>query len=392
MSRIRTTVTLLLACVLASSTAEAQFNLDKLKKAADTALDVKDEVDQFTFSEDEEIELGLAISNRIRARYGVVQDPEVTRYLSLVGLTVATSSNRPGLAWHWIILDSGAVNAFAAPGGYVHITRGALATIRSEAELADVLAHEIAHITEKHTLKGLQKSMGMELAQNQADFTVGSTFFNAVADQGAKAVLAGFGQTEELKADQVGLEIASTVGYQALGLTNFLTTLNQINTGSSSKSGLFRSHPDTDERIKKANKQIKKEKLEGGVWVEERYEMRVPYQVADQGTGDMAVEGARGMAGSNESTESTSDEDSTVESSDEKDKKKGGRFSLSKIASNTFDIGSEDESAEVTGAGAGRAVGEEADEIEEGDKVTTIVEVEITPDELAAFKHEGGLR
>jgi hypothetical protein len=392
MSRIPRTAALLILCCLASSQAGAQFNLNKLKKAADTALDVKDEVDRFSFSEDEEIELGLAISHRIRSRYGVVQDPAVTRYLSFVGSAVAAESGRPQLPWHWIVLDSGVVNAFAAPGGYVHITRGALAVIDSEAELANVLAHEAAHITRKHTLKGLQKSMGMELAQNQAEYTVGSAFFNAVADQGAKAVLAGFGQAEELEADEVALNVASRVGYQALGLTNFLGTLNQINAGSNAKAGLFRSHPDTDERIKKANKQIKKSKLDSGVWVEERYEEQVPFQESEASTGGSGVAGARGMAGSDDGSDTTAEGTAAEESSDEGEKQKGGRFSLSKVASNAFDMGAEDESAEVTGAGAGRAVGEEADEVEEGDKVTTLVEVEITAEDLAKFRIEGGLQ
>lgn len=371
--------------------AEAQFDLNKLKKATDKALDVAEEVDRFTFTEDEEIALGLAVSNRIRARYGVAQDPEVTRYLSLVGLTVAAESGRPNLAWHWIILDSGVVNAFAALGGYVHITRGAMAAMQSEAELANVLAHEVAHVTRKHTLKGLQQSMGMELAQNRAEYVVGSAFFNAVADQAAKAVLAGFGQAEELEADQVALDVASRVGYQALGLTNFLGTLNRINAGSNSKAGLFRSHPDTDERIKKANKQIKKEKLDKGVWVEDRYAEQVSYEVSDKGTGGPAVGGSRGMAGSDESDQASKDQDTVVESADESEEE-GGRFSLAQLASNPFETGSEEESAEVTGAGAGRAVGEETGEVEPGPKETGIVDVEITPDELAAFQREGGLR
>jgi len=392
MQPTRSITLVVLAVLLGGVTADAQFNLNKLKKAADRALDVADEVDRFTFSEDEEIELGLAVSNRIRARYGVAQDPEVTRYLSLVGMTVAAKSGRAHLPWRWIILDSGAVNAFAGPGGYIHITRGALAAMQSEAELANVLAHEVAHVTRKHTLKGLQKSMSMELAQNRAEYVVGSAFFNAVADQAGRAVLAGFGQAEELEADQVALDVASRVGYQALGLTNFLGTLNRINVSSNSKAGLFRSHPDTDERIKKAKKQIKKERLDDGAWVEDRFAERVPYEESDERTGGPAVAGSRGMAGSDESDETSEDQDTVAESSDEADEEGGGRFSLAQVASNPFEMGSEEESAEVTGAGAGRAVGEETGEVEAGAKETEIVVVEINPDELAAFQREGGLR
>lgn len=375
----------LLALALGTMPADAQFNLDKLKKAVETATEVAEAVDDFTFTEAEEIELGLAISNRIRARYGVAQDREVTRYMSLVGATVAQKSGRPGIPWQWIVLDSNVVNAFAAPGGYVHVTRGALAVIDSEAELAGVLAHEAAHITRRHTLKALQKSMGMELAQNKASFTVGSALFEAVADQAAKAVLAGFGQSEELEADQVGIEIAARVGYQAAGLTNFLGTLNALTSGSSSSSALFRSHPETDERIKKLDKTIRQDHLDGGVWLAERYADHVTYEVAAASTGGPGVVGGRGVAGSNEGDAPAEDEVA------EEDKEDEGGFSIAKLV-NPFAMGEEEESAEVTGAGAGRAVGEEAGEDEGGVKNTEIVEIHLTPTEIAAFQREGGLK
>ena len=376
---------LALALLLIALPLHAQFSLNKLKKAVDKATAVVETVDDFTFSEAEEIELGTAISNRIRARYGVAQDPEATRYMSLVGTLVAQKSGRPSIPWKWIILDSDVINAFAAPGGYVHVTRGALAVIESEAELAGVLAHEAAHITRKHTLKALQKSMGMELAQNQASFAVGSALFEAAADQAAKAVLAGFGQAEELEADQVGIEIAARVGYQAAGLSNFLGSLNTLTSGSSSSSALFRSHPETDERIKKLDKTIRQDHLDGGVWLAERYADHVTYEVATASTGGPGVAGGRGVAGASEGDAPAEDE---VVEEDEEDE---GGFSLARLA-NPFAMGEEKESAEVTGAGAGRAVGEEAGEEEGGVKNTEIVEIQLTPEELANFQKEGGLK
>jgi Zn-dependent protease with chaperone function len=376
---------LALALPLIAVPLHAQFSLNKLKKAVDKAADVVEIVDDFTFSEAEEIELGMAISNRIRARYGVAQDPEATRFMSLVGTLVAQKSGRPSIPWKWIILDSEVINAFAAPGGYVHVTRGALAVIRSEAELAGVLAHEAAHINRKHTLKALQKSMGIELAQNQASFAVGSALFEAAADQAAKAVMAGFGQAEELDADKVGMEIAFRVGYQAAGLTKFLDTLNSVPTGASSSSALFRSHPETDERIKKLNKAIKKNHLDDGVWLAERYAAAVTYDAARASTGGPADAGSRGVAGTTEIQPAEQDE-STAEEDDD-----GGKFTLAKLA-DPFAMGDEEESAEVTGAGAGRAVGEEEGEDEGGIKNTRIVEVQISPEELDAFRKEGGLK
>ncbi len=100
------------------------------------------------------------MSEKIRARYGVVQDAAAHKYVSLVGDALAQVSSRPALPWRFVILDTDGVNAFAAPGGYVHITRGALALLKNESELAGVLGHEIIHVTEKHTVNAIQKSAG----------------------------------------------------------------------------------------------------------------------------------------------------------------------------------------------------------------------------------------
>jgi predicted Zn-dependent protease len=101
----------------------------------------------------EEVALGQEISARVRARYGVVQDPEIHKYVSLVGSVLTRQTSQTGMAWHFIVLDTDGVNAFAAPGGFVHLTRGALALMKSEAELAGVLSHELAHVTMKHTVR-----------------------------------------------------------------------------------------------------------------------------------------------------------------------------------------------------------------------------------------------
>jgi len=382
MARIRTNVVVLVTVILAPTLAQAQF-LEKLKKTANQALDVAEEVDRFTFTEAEEIELGEAISFRIRSHYGVAQDLEPTRYLSLVGRTVTARSDRAQLPWRWIILDSGTVNAFAAPGGWIHVTRGALAIMQSEGELAGVLAHEVGHVTRKHTLKGLQKSMGMELARDQADFGAGSDLFNAVADQAAQAVMAGFSQAEELEADEVGIQMAARAGYDPGGLPWFLEALNTMTASSSSKSSLFRTHPDTEERIEQAKGLIDRQALDDGLWLEERYLATVPYDIASSSTGGSAVESARGVAGSDDPPEAAAEQESGEEGE--------SRFSLAQLATDPFELGGEEESAEVSGAGAGRAVGEETDDSAGGPKNPQIVAIDIQPMELATFKSEGGL-
>src|SRR5450759_3324682 len=137
--------------------------LQSILKRAQQARDL-------VITEGDEIRLGQAVSDKVRARYGVVQDEAVHRYVTLVGAVLAISSSRPGLPWKFIVLDTDGVNAFAAPGGFIHITRGALALLGSEAELAGVLAHEIIHVTEKHTVKAIQKG---KMEQMGAEETLG---------------------------------------------------------------------------------------------------------------------------------------------------------------------------------------------------------------------------
>ena len=127
-------------------------------RKAEKAQERKQQLDDMNISEAEEIELGADVSAKIRERFGVVQDPAVHKYVALVGTVLTEQTTRPKLPWTFIVLDTDGVNAFAAPGGYVHITRGALGLIKTEAELAGVLGHEIAHVAQKHTVNAIRKS------------------------------------------------------------------------------------------------------------------------------------------------------------------------------------------------------------------------------------------
>jgi predicted Zn-dependent protease len=105
------------------------------------------QLQEIQITDQEEQQIGAAVCEKVRVRYGVVQDPGVHRYVSLVGTVLARASSRPNLQYTFIVLDTDGVNAFAAPGGYIMITRGALGLIANEAELAGVLAHELIHVT-----------------------------------------------------------------------------------------------------------------------------------------------------------------------------------------------------------------------------------------------------
>ena len=171
-------------------------------------------------TEAEEIKLGAAVSERVRDRYGVVQDAAVHRYVTLVGTLLAKKSTRPNLPFKFIVLDTDGVNAFAAPGGFIHITRGALGLMENEAELAGVLAHEISHVTEKHTIKAIQKGKMIQIGAEES-ITKNPELWGKLVDKTSDLVMAGFGRDEELESDRDGLALANAAGYAPGGLGGF---------------------------------------------------------------------------------------------------------------------------------------------------------------------------
>jgi len=363
-------------CLTFPATGFSQFG--SLTKVFDKAKSISD----MRISDEDEQALGKAISERIRAIYGVQQDEGPTRYVSLVGLVLAQQSSRPNLDWQFIILDSDSTNAFAAPGGYIHITRGALAMMKNEAELAGVLAHEISHVTEKHTIKGIQKMKGIEFASDETSITSNSKAFEMLTEKATEALLQGFGRAEELEADEDGVELSADCRYAPEGLPDFLESLSSRYASRESRAGLFASHPETQERIKKLEKQIKKEKLDqkGSVVLADRFTGNIKYTLAAfTGTGQ-AVAGAMGMA-QGESGSKKEDKDS-----DKKEDSGGG--ALAKLR-NPFGSGKKQERAEVTGSAAARGVETEVGTEEPGNPAQVIVKV--SAEELNKFKAEGGL-
>lgn len=387
-------ITAILVFNMISIPVSAQFG--RLKKILDTAKTLSD----INIDEEDERALGETISQNIRDVFGVVQDQDVTRYVTLVGLVVAEKSSRPHLGYQFIVLDSDSVNAFAAPGGFIHITRGALAQMKSEAELAGVLAHEVAHITEKHTIKGIQKMKGFELAEDQTSIAGDTALLQQVADKATEAVFQGFSRKEEMEADQQGVHFASAASYNPDGLMKFLQNLENRYADRKQKAGLFSSHPDLKARIKEIQEEIEDEDLakEASVTLPERFTSHIEYEPRPVSEAEGSVEGARALAetdsASDEKTDSAAEDKQaatqTEPKKEEEEKKKSGGF-LSRLA-NPLGRGDEQQSAEVTGTAAARGV--EPPDTEYGKEKPgnpVLVVVMITPEELQAFKAEGGL-
>ena len=329
-------------------------------------------------TDEDEQRLGEAVSARIRERYGVVQDPAVHKYVGLVGRVLASASSRPDLTWRFIVLDTDGVNALAAPGGYIHITRGALSLLKSEAELAGVLGHEIEHVTNKHTVKAIQKSKAIQLGAEET-LSGNSALFNKLVDKASEMVMAGFGRAEELEADRDGVALAAEAGYAPAGLGAFLQTITDRNRSSSEKQGLFASHPEMEERLKKLDATIKDKKLAAPATLEARLARHISYK-------PVPVSAIATVAGSAGLTGGSGEPDEKKEGEAEPPKKKRG-FGLSSLRAPS--MGSEKKSAEVTGSGASRGVDKERDA--KGGPNPAPVLVTVTAADVTAFKKEGSL-
>jgi beta-barrel assembly-enhancing protease len=364
------------ACVLGSAAPAAagtqliklpkQINVDKVLKRAEQLRDLQ-------VTDEEELQLGAEVSERVRERYGVAQDPAAHRYVTLVGTLLAKKSTRPGLRFTFIILDTDGVNAFAAPGGFIHITRGALGLMTSEAELAGVLAHEITHVTEKHTIRAIQKNKVIQITADES-IKKNAAIWNKLVDVTSNLVMSGFGRGEELESDREGVGIANAAGYAPGGLGAFLKRLAARNQQTSGRQGLFASHPEMQERLDVLDREIKARKYASTAVLVDRFKGAISY-TAKPVTEIATIEaGSSGLAGGTSGTAKPADET----------KKKG--FGLSTLIKPG---GTETKSAEVTGSGASRGVDTERNA--KGGPVKTLVVVKITPAELEAFRKAGNL-
>ena len=351
--------------------------LGQIRKGVSVAKKAN-EVRDLQVTDEEEQELGAAVSDRIRTRYGVVQDPAVHRYLALVGTALAQGSTRPGLPWTFHVLDTDGVNAFAAPGGYVHITRGALALIANEAELAGVLAHEIIHVTEKHTIRAIQKSKAVQMGAAETLSGSAGLMERAVTATYDNIVERGFGRAEENESDEDGIALANKTGYAPQGLSSFLTTLKDRNKGSTEKRGLFASHPDMQDRLDRLKKQIASQKLAATATLAARYRKTMTYKPVAVTAIATVEPGAAGLAGDEKAAEPKAEE--------KKEEPKRRGFGLSRLAPSG---GGEKKQAQVTASGGARGVDPEKDS--KGGSNPKPVVTRITAADIAAFKKDGGL-
>lgn len=216
-------------------------------------------------SEEQEIQIGKKLSKVLPERFGgPYKDEALQSYVSALGTKLAEKSHRNNLIYHFMVLDTPIINAFALPGGYIYITRGMLAYLQSEGELAAILGHEIGHVTARHAVSQHAKSVFLAmLAAVTLETASANTNWRQVADYLNFAIVQGFGRANELQADRLGAVYNARLGYDPKKMLGVLRVLkhDQDYREKLAKEegrpipgyhGIFASHPDTDERLKEA--------------------------------------------------------------------------------------------------------------------------------------------
>jgi predicted Zn-dependent protease len=244
---------------------------DRLRRIAQGAGNIARSL--LPISTPKEIEIGRGIASTIAGRYPVATDTDLTAYVNLVGLTVAAEWPRPDIAYHFAVLETPDVNAFAAPGGYIFITRGALDLMDSESELAAVLAHEVGHVNRRHVIEQIRKSDVMRSVQSETGLSGGT--LDRVVGTGSNALFMGLSRGDEAEADSIGLELAYSAGYDPQGLPAFVGKLAS-HAGEGPLADLMASHPDVAARLAALNRIVERQGYRGGEVLAERFRSHVP--------------------------------------------------------------------------------------------------------------------
>lgn len=265
------------AALLASAGCSVLEKGADLVGKADNAAKTVDKVSQTAqtlrsafgdFTEEEEYYIGRSVAALILSRYKPLDDPSLTAYLNVVGNAVALFSDRPEIfaGWHFLVLDTDEVNALAAPGGMIFVTRGLLRRCADEETLGMILAHEIGHVAAKHGLQSIQKAklteafttIGTEAvkAYGPAQLAkVTAAFEGVLSDIVEKLIERGYDRKYEYQADELAVVFGARTGYDPGGISRFLQTMVGDKSAAAGK-GWFKTHPTPEQRLDNVKSEI----------------------------------------------------------------------------------------------------------------------------------------
>ena len=211
-------------------------------------------------SESQEIQMGQQGAKEVAQTIGFYNDAKVQSYVAEIGKRMAAKSERPNLPWEFHVVDDGSVNAFAIPGGFIYVTRGLMSAINTEAELATVVGHEIAHVTNRHSVQQISKA---QLAQ--LGLGIGSILssdiakFGQLAGAGLSLLFLKYSRDAENQADQGGFRYALEQNYDVREMPKVFQTLSRISEAGGGGGKLpewLATHPDPGNRIKHIQKML----------------------------------------------------------------------------------------------------------------------------------------
>lgn len=229
----------------------AAFGALALAAAACAVNPATGERELMLVSESQEIEMGRSYDQQIAAEMGLYPDSALQAYIHALGTRLAARSERPELPWTFRVVDDPVVNAFALPGGFIYVTRGILAHLNSEAELAAVLGHEIGHVTARHSAHQMSQTMlaQLGLAASVVAFP-GVGDFAGLANAGLGLLFLKYGRDDERQADVLGLRYMHATGYDPAEMPDVFDMLGRVSeaAGGGGVPGWLSTHPAPEDR------------------------------------------------------------------------------------------------------------------------------------------------
>lgn len=230
--------------------------LQSVGRIGDAALKASRDI-----TEEQEMYLGRSVSAKILTKYNLLNNPALHKYVNLVGTSVAMVSDRPDLPFHFAVLNTSEINAFAAPGGYVFVTHGLLKSVRNEEELAAVLAHEVGHVCARHSLQSVKSDLWKQVAVITAKETAKHAgvnpelldlFGQATDKVVGTLVTVGYDQPMEFEADRLGQTYATKAGYDPGALRRYETLMDSRAKGQDRDlKAILGTHPSYEARLAK---------------------------------------------------------------------------------------------------------------------------------------------
>lgn len=246
----------MLAAVLLGGRPASSVNPGEIIRGVGDVLDV---VQAFTIGDKQEVAIGSQIHPSLLAQMGGAHpDEKLQNYVNHIGQRLVKASSRSHIPYHFTVVNTAQVNAFAIPGGYVYITKGILQMMRDEAELASVVGHEIGHVVARHGVKKIRTVVVAGKAVKHVN-RLGEAVVTQLTKLFANLWITGYGRENELEADRLGLHMANNIGYDPNGAIRLFKHFQAMEGKGHGGllAGMFASHPPTKKRIDLAEKEIK---------------------------------------------------------------------------------------------------------------------------------------